>query len=217
MLYPPPSLRPTERFWTSLFRVLCQIPLYGFTQAIERTVSGRVADKTGCLIDACIGMLDIACTEWPVLSGLGVGTPLFSQETLENIEELVEACLPTKGNVVDEAFNADIVRSGRKQVSLDDVLDIAKVSAGLAVAIDLDDAVIEHSLDPARNHGCIGPIRVLPLAKDVEVTKADAVHSVLLVEYVGIEFVDVLRDRIGRERLADHVLDLRQGRMIAVG
>lgn len=198
-------------------RFLFRIPLDSFTQAVERTIGRRVADKAGGLLDTRVRVLNIARTERPILSILGIGSSPLLQQTPKKIKELVEARLPSERDVVDLAGRCCFVCSGREKVCLNDVLDVAEVAASFSIAIDLDDAVVEHCLDPAWNHSSVGSIRVLPLAKHVEVTQTNTAHSIMLVEDLCIEFVDVFRNRIGRERLADHVLDLREGRMIAVG
>ena len=69
---------------------------------------------------------------------------------------------------------------------------------------------MDQRLHPERNHGRIGPVRVLPAAKHVEVAQADGLQPVQGGEYIGIQLVDELGDGIRRQGAADVVLHLGQ-------
>ena len=121
--------------------------------------------------------------------------------------------------------NADIVdlvlgfiaSHGRHDIGLHDIVDIAEVPAGLAVAVDLDGFVSQHRRHPFRNDGGIGAIRVLAAAEYVEIAKTDGRESVSARKNVSVDLVDIFRDGVGGERFADAIFDLGQGLVIAIG
>ena len=49
----------------------------------------------------------------------------------------------------------------------------------------------------------IGPVGILSPSEDVEVAEPDAVDTVEVVKYIGVQFIDVFGDGIRRERFAD--------------
>jgi hypothetical protein len=56
---------------------------------------------------------------------------------------------------------------------LNGVVDVAKVTAGFAIAVDVDRLVLDYGGYTLGNDGGVGTIWVLPTAEDVEVAQAD--------------------------------------------
>ena len=116
------------------------------------------------------------------------------------------------GDVVDLVARLGAFAGGGQQVGLDGVGDVAEVAAGFAVAVDVDRLALEQRGSPLGDHGGVGAVGVLAGAEDVEVAQADGCEAVAAGEDVGVEFVDVLGDGVGAERLADACLRPWAGR-----
>src|SRR5690606_36229498 len=102
-------------------------------------------------------------------------------------------------------------------IGLDDVIDIAEVPAGFAVAIDDHFFVTNHGGYPARNHGRVSAIGVLPAAEYVEIAQPHCGRAIRASEYVGVQLVHILGDGIRREGPSDGIFHLWQTWMIAIG
>ena len=110
-----------------------------------------------------------------------------------------------------------LAREAGQQVCLYDVVDIAEIAAGFAVAVDIDLFAPDQGLEPLGNDGGIRAVRVLALAKDVEIAQADGWKAVAALKDVCIKLVNIFGYRIGREGMADAILDLGQFLAVAVG
>ena len=75
-----------------------------------------------------------------------------------------------------------------------------------------------HELDDKLgDDGGISAVGILSSAKDIEVPEAYAFHSVRFRKDIGVEFIDIFRDGIRRERFSDHIFHLRQAFRVSVG
>ena len=106
---------------------------------------------------------------------------------------------------------------GGQQVGLHSVVHEAEVAAGLAIAIDAHGLALDHRRRPFWDHRRVGAVGVLARPEDIEVAQADGLEAVGAGEHAGVQFVDVLGHRVGRERVADLVLYLGQVRVVPVG
>ena len=86
----------------------------------------------------------------------------------------------------------------------------------LTVAVDDRRLVLHQLADKLGNHGRVGPVGVLPPTKYIEVPQSDEIEAVGFLKHIGVQFVDVLRNRVGRERLSDNVLSFGHGGRVAV-
>ena len=120
-----------------------------------------------------------------------------------DFEQLVQRRAIADRDVVDLVDGVRILGGGGKQVGLDGVVDVAEVAAGFAVAVDIDRLVLDHAGDPLRDDRGIGAVGILAAAEDVEVAQADGLQAIAAAEHVGIQLVDQLGHRVGRQRLAD--------------
>ena len=93
----------------------------------------------------------------------------------------------------------------------------AEVTAGFAVAVDVDGLALDQAGNPLGNDGGIGAVGVLPRAKHVEVAQANCFKTVAAGKHVGIQLVDVFGDGVGAQGFADGVFDLGQAGVVAVG
>lgn len=94
---------------------------------------------------------------------------------------------------------------GGQNIGLHGIVDIAKVAAGCAIAINIDGVVVDHAGYPLGDYRCVCAVRVLPFAKHIKVAQANAVKAVAAGKHIGIEFVNVFGDSIGRQGFADLV------------
>ena len=163
---------------------------------------------------------DVAGAEVPV-NGLPAemfGKPVpFPEDIAQAAIKLVEAGALAYRHVVHLVGGLGVGGGGGQDIGLDRIVDVAEVPAGFAVAVDIDRLFVEHGGDPLGDYRRVGPFRVLAAAEDVEVAQADGFESVAAVEDFGVEFVDVLGHRVGRERFADLIFQLGQAGVVAVG
>ncbi len=134
----------------------------------------------------------------------------------ETGKQLVQRRCLVHGHVVDRTAGVDW-HHRRQQVRLHGILDIAKVAARAAVAMDLHLATCQHGRDPPWNHGSVGAVGILPLAEHVEVAQPHGAQPIATEKHVCIQLVDILRQRIGRQRLADALFHLGQIGVVAIG
>ena len=139
------------------------------------------------------------------------------EQGTDGFEQLVQRGAVANGHVVDLVDRVRVRAGGGEQVGLDDVVDVAEVAAGFAVAVDVHRLVVDHARHPLRHHRGVGAVRILAPAEDVEVPEADRLHAVAAAEHVGVQLVHQLGHRVRRQRLADDILDLGQAGMVAVG
>ena len=151
--------------------------------------------------------------DWFVTFQMGI---MRKQPFAEHGEQFIQTGPLVHRDVIDLVDGFGIRGRGGEQVYLHHVLDVTEVPAGFAVAVDLDRVVFHHGRDPFGDHGCIRPVRVLARAKDVEIAQADGFHVVAAGEDARIKFIDVFGHGVGRERLADSVLDFWQPGFVAV-
>ena len=132
-------------------------------------------------------------------------------------EEGVERGALADGDVVNLIDGGRIGHGRGQEVGLHGVVDVAEVTAGLAIAVDEDVRAAEEGGSPGGDDGGIGAGGILTRAEDVEVAQADAAQAVGAGEDIGVELVDDFGDGVGRERFADAVFLLGQAGVIAVG
>ena len=131
--------------------------------------------------------------------------------------QLVERGYAAYGNVVNLIDGFCAWRAGGQQIGLHHVGDVAKVSAGFSVAIDVNRLVLDHAGDPLGDDCGIGAFGVLAWAKHIEVAQADALQAVGFAEHIGIELVNVFGDGVGAQGFADFVFDFGQAWVVAIG
>jgi hypothetical protein len=110
-----------------------------------------------------------------------------------------------EGDVVDLADGLGFGGGGGKEIHLNGVGHITEVTAGFAVAVDLDGLILDHGRDPLGDDGGIGAVGVLARAEDIEIAKADGFGAIAAAEDGGVKFVDVFGDGVRRERSADPI------------
>lgn len=131
--------------------------------------------------------------------------------------QLVQAGAVAYGDVIDLVGCIFMGCSGCAQVGLYGVFDVAKVTTGFAISVDVDWLVLDHGEDPFGDHGCIGAVWVLAAAEDVEIPKTDGFKSVGFGEDISVQLVDQFSYGIRREGLADLVFNLGQVWVVTVG
>ncbi len=131
-------------------------------------------------------------------------------------EEFVQGRTFSEGDVVDEVARR-VLRAGGEDVGLHHVVDIAEVTRGFTVAVDMHGLALQEGGEPLRDDRRIRAAGVLTLPEDVEVAQADGRKAVAAGEDVGVKLVDVFGDGIRREGLADDVLPLGERLFVAVG
>src|SRR5690606_5825394 len=128
-----------------------------------------------CLADIGLRMAHIARAEVPITRAAIVADALLVQELHQIAVQLIKGGTPTQGDVVDLVARI-LARQRRQNIGLNDVVDVAEITAGLAISIDDDFLIAHHGADPARDDGSIGAVWVLPAPKDIKVTQADALE-----------------------------------------
>src|ERR1700682_6682400 len=104
----------------------------------------------------------------------------------------------------------------REQVRLNDVADVAEIARRLPVAVDGDRYAGEHRCRPPWNHRRVRALGILSRTEHVEVSQSHARGSIAAIEDLGVELVEVLGDRIRRERQPDFIFDFWESGMVAV-
>eukprot|EP01022_Parablepharisma_sp_SALTPOND_P004211 TRINITY_DN118_c1_g1_i1.p1 TRINITY_DN118_c1_g1~~TRINITY_DN118_c1_g1_i1.p1 ORF type:complete len:1598 (-),score=548.50 TRINITY_DN118_c1_g1_i1:18136-22929(-) len=196
---------------------MLDVPVHGFLQTGMDAMRRCIAQACAGLADIGLGIADVAGTEARVGRAMLLQVrEALHQQAAHDLIELVEAGAIVERDVVD--LVGGVGRGGGgQQVGLHHVVDVAEVARGLAIAIDAQCIVADHRRHPLRDHGSVGAVRILAAAEHIEVAQADALQAIAAAEDVGVQLVDVLGHRVGRERLADHVFHLGQARMVAVG
>lgn len=142
---------------------------------------------------------------------------VFRQKFFEVIHQLIQRGLLAAGRVVNPVDGFGVRGFHRQQVHPDDVVDIGEVAAVGAVAIDNGRFVAHELFHEQRDDGGVGAVGILPAAEDVEIAQPDGFHPVDVGEDVGIEFVDVFGDGVGRQRFTDAVFHFGKGGAVAIG
>ena len=181
---------------------------------VERRV---IAEQCLRFADGGLRMPYVARSEVAVNRLFGVANAVRLQGITQCVEQIVQAGSATDGDVIDLIARLLAFSHCRQQVGLDGVIDVAKIAAGLAIAINENVFSANHCGRPFRHDRGVRTSRVLPSAEDVEVTQADGGETVAAREDVGVQLVYIFGDRVGRERLADGVFDLWQPGVVAVG
>lgn len=179
---------------------------------------GVVAEEGAGLVNAGEGMRDIADTDGTV-SGLDIGNGWVKggEVLAEHGKEGIEVGALAVGHIVDCIDGAGLVGQGRELIGLDHVVDIGIITGVAAVAIDHGAFVLHELHHEERYHRRVSAVGVLPAAEDIEVAQANGLGAIQIAEVRCVEFVDVLGNRVGRQRLANDVLDFGQRGAVAVG
>src|ERR1700674_1050871 len=138
------------------------------------------------------------------------------EQSALQVKQLIKRRSLVHGNVVYLVYRARLLRQGGKQICLHGVFHIAKVATGFAVAIDKHRLAGEQRRDPFGNHRGIRTLRILARAENVEIAQADRGQAIAGGEYVGVKFIHVLGDRVGRQRLANDIFELGQAGMVTI-
>ena len=180
-------------------------------------MGGGVAEQALGLAGIRLAVADVAGAELPV-AGLGIGRHAVGGEVVaQQLEQPVERGAIAHGHVVNLVQRVRIGGGGGQQIGLHGVGHVAEIAAGFAITVDPHGFALQQRGRPLGNHGGIGAVGILPRPEHVEVAQANGLEAVAVGEYVGIQLVDVLGDGIGAERLANALLHLGQGRMVAIG
>ena len=99
---------------------------------------------------------------------------------------------------------------------MDDVGDVAEVTACFSIAKDGDGLSLDHGVDPLGDDGRIGTIGILARAEDVEITEPAAGKLIKERELLGVAFVDGLGEGVGGEKGACLVFDLGERGVVAI-
>ena len=85
---------------------------------------------------------------------------------------------------------------------MDDVIDVAEIAGGLAIAEDVDGLIGADGLDPFRDDADVGAIEVLSWAEDVEVSEGYEVEVKGFMKDVGVGFHHLFGGGVGGEWVA---------------
>lgn len=161
-------------------------------------------------------MTNIRSTKVGILwDGININAAVL-QCTFQGTEEVVESGSVTHCHVINLVLRF-FMSSGSEKIDLHDVFDEAKIPAGFTVAVDAHGLALDHRRRPFGDHRRVGAVGVLAGSEHIEVAQADGLEAVGAGEHAGVQLVDVLGDRVGRERIADLVFHLGQVRVVAVG
>lgn len=161
-------------------------------------------------------MAHIPCPEVSVARLGAIFYPTLGKGSFEGIEQGAEGGSVPQRHIVN-LIGSFCFRGGRQQIDLYHIFDETKVPAGFAVAVDGDLFALDHGSGPFGDDGGVGSVGVLTFTEHIEVAQTDGVEAVGSCEDVGVEFVDVLGDRVRGKRLADGVFYLGQARVVTVG
>src|SRR4051794_27743718 len=104
---------------------------------------------------------------------------------MDQMEQLIQGGPFTESDVVNLVYGFGLPSHRSQQICLHNIRYIAKVPAGLAIAIDMDWFALKQRRDPFRNDRRIGALRILPWTKHIEVPQADAFEAVGLRKGLG--------------------------------
>lgn len=131
----PAELHPLPSVWllyTGVANALHQVfavPVDGFFEAVPEGDDGGVADEGLGFGDVGQGVFDVAGARGCVAWGDGVAGHVVNQ-----LNDGIDGDFVAAGDV--DHFAAGFRGAGGQQVGVDDVVDVGKVAALLAVAID---------------------------------------------------------------------------------
>ena len=161
-------------------------------------LGGRVAQVRGGLADIGQAMAHVGGAKVAVGGLRALQVRIVRQQIFVQLGvQLVERGAVAHGYVVNLVHGFCVLRGGGQQVGLHHVGNKAEVTAGFAVAIDVNGLALDHAGDPFGDDGCVGAVRVLAWTKDVEVAQAHALQAVGFAENVGIQLVHVFGHGIG--------------------
>jgi len=174
------------------------VPGNGLSQPLLHTMAGRIAEALTRLGDIRLGIPDIARTKRAKL-GFGMFDIRLGESYLvsDHVKEVQERGPFPDGDVVDRMGFLTVFVGGSQKVGLQDVIDVAKVSARLAVTVHDTGLPMQEIGHPYGNHGGIRPVWTLPFAKNIEIPQSYAAHSISLAEDFGIQFIDTFGDGVG--------------------
>src|SRR4051812_20673122 len=144
------------------------------------------------------------------------GTIDAPQNLLNELEKLIQCRRFADGDIKDLVQCRGIFDCGSEEVGLDDVVYETEVTAGFAIAINVNGFMLKQSGDPAGNYGRVGTIRILPGAEHVKIAQTDAVQAIDAGKNIGINFIRRLGGGVRRKQIADVFLDFWQDRMVAI-
>lgn len=200
-----------------LFLQMRVVPVARQPQALTDIIFGFITKQRAGAGDVRQRMTHVPGPEVP-MDGLGFrGLGLMADDLLaDKLEKLVERGPLSEGYIIDEV--PGVFRGmGRQQVRLHHVVDVAEIAGRLAVSVDMDGIALRQCGEPLGDHRRVRAVRVLTLAEHVEVAQADGLEAITARENLGVEFIDILRHGVGRERLADAVFLFGQVGLVAVG
>ena len=155
-------------------------------------------------------MTNIASPEIPIgREGLPAGGHEFGDLVANEIKKFIQRRALPEGHVEDLSRHFRILGACCQYIGLDAIVDETEVAARLSVSVDPDLITPQQPRKPFGDDRGIGSFRVLTLAEDIEVAQTHTVETVGFEKDLGVEFVDVLGHRVGREGFADDLLDLR--------
>jgi len=138
------------------------------------------------------------------------------QSVLENLQQLVQGCAFSDGDVVGLVDGFWIGCCCGQEVGLDNVVDVAEVASGFAVAIDADGLTFQDCVDPLGDDGGVGAIGVLARAENVELAQADGLELVGSGKGLGVEFVNGFGGGVWRKDASGFVFHFGGGRIVAI-
>src|SRR5580704_13922729 len=220
--WPRPMTRPGPNvlhgavggLWPSVpLIVLCAPALEGVERALQPLADvdlGLVAEERARGRDVGERVAYVAGPDGAVL-----GLERRPRDVADVRDELVERrAIPA--SEVHELARELARRRRREEVRVDDVVDVAEVARLLAVAEHDGPLLADRGGDELGHDGRVLALRVLPGAEDVEVAERQRLDPVEAREDTHRVLSGELAQRVGRDGLRGHRLDLGQRRGLAV-
>ena len=139
------------------------------------------------------------------------------QNVTQHLKQIHKAGVFSRRHIEHLSCHFRIAGCGGQQISLNNVGHITKISARGPISIDEYILTLDQRRHPFGNHGGVVPMRILPRTENIEITQAHRRETVTSGENLRIQFIDVFGHRVGRERIANHMLNLGQARVVSIG
>ena len=114
----------------------------------------------------------------------------------------------TDGNIIYLVGCFRIFRGSGQYVHLRGIVDVAKISTGFAVAVDIHRFVFDERGYPFGDYNSTGTIGILATTENIEIAQADSFEIIGAGKDIGVDFIHPPGNSIGGKWFANLVFPL---------